>query len=745
MNECVVESMTNGCAGRIAILRDRALAGQWGETGDRRAIYEATCQAYVREPRRVQLARVLEAVCDQQPIHLAPDELIIGKRTVFGYPEHEQAIAAGSAEPGYMIADYGRVLAEGFSGLIAACERRLATLDEANPDDLPALDTLRAMAISCQTVITLAERHAARAGELAATESDPVRRAELTELARICRKVPAQPAETFHEAVQALWLTHLGVYLECEDIAFSFGRMDQYLYPYYRAGLEAGSCTRAQAWELVACLWIKIYENVHGALGHVQTVTVGGITPDGADGVNDLTWIIQEVTRELGNIGPSVASRVHPDNPDEYLDYILETMHRGRYMPQVYNDEQMVPALVSHGVALEDARDYGLIGCHEPTICGRGYFRSASWAGYVCFPDWLEWALGNGRKLDADDLAALQRWRAGNLPGFEAPPEDGVMGLPTGAAASLQTFDDLWEALVAQMRADVRRHVIRANRGEVVKWTMMPRPLMSALTRDCIEQGRDFTEGGARYNMSGFEAFGIGTCVDSLCALRQFVYETGELTLGQFADILRDNWAGHDDLRRRVRLESPHWGNDDDRADELGVRLVKTLEEELTHYRNIRGGPFLLGLWSFWMHVGHGKFVAASADGRRHGETMGHSMDPTPGCGLAGPTAAIRSAAKLDTAKLANGGSLLLEFQPKLLGDEEGVRAVRALVRTYFHLGGIQLQLSAVTLEKLQAAVEHPEQYADLVVRVAGYSDYFVRQDAERQAYILEREKFAQM
>jgi pyruvate formate-lyase/glycerol dehydratase family glycyl radical enzyme len=704
---------------RIESLRDRALNEEWGEMADRAAMVEAVFEANRREPRKLQIARALEAVCEQMPVRIAEDELIIGKRTVRGYPEHDEAVAAGSAEPGYMIADYPRAINEGFVAIVEDLGRRLGDYDEAHPAHIEHIDSLRAMIVCCEAVLRLAERHAEAAEELAADCGNEERKRELVELARICRKVPAYPAESFHEAVQSFWLTHLGVYLECESVAFSLGRMDQYLYPFYEADVEAGRISREGALELIECLWVKIYENVHGQIGHVQTLTVGGITLDGQDGVNELTYVMQQASRELQNVGPSVASRIYSGTPDEYLRYILETLHMGRYMPQVYNDEQMVPALMSKGVPLEDAREYGLIGCHEPTICGKGYFRSASWPGYVCFEEWLELALGNGRTLDTGEKRGPQ----------------------TGEPEQLGSFSDLYDAFVMQMAHGVRRSVTTASRGEVVKRTMTPRPMMSALTRGCAEKAMDFTEGGALYNMSGFQAFGIGTCADSLAAIRKLVFEEAQLSLGEFVEILRNNWESHEELRMRVKRSALHFGNDLDEVDTLAARIVKSLEEQIGKYRNIRGGPFILGLWSFWQHVYRGQETAASADGRKHGEMLSHSMGPTAGTALGGPTAAIRSSAKIDTSGLANGGSLMLEFQPRVLGSAAGIAGVISLIRTYFMLGRIQLQLSAVTAEEVQAAVADPDSYRHLVVRVAGYCDYFTRQAPERQAFIIAREK----
>jgi formate C-acetyltransferase len=728
--------MTFSLSPRVQRLRERALSHQWPPSADRGRMVKEVFEATADLPRKLQIAHALHAVVEQMPVQIAEDELILGTRTVAGYPEHLEAIDAGSAEPGYMIADYPRALNEGFLAIIDDLERRLPDADKRQET------TLQSMIIACDAAIRLAERHAREAEALAAQTPDPERQAELLELGRICRKVPALPAETFHEALQSLWLTHLAIYLECESVAFSLGRMDQYLYPFYRADIEAGRLDDDRARELLGCLWVKFYENVHGGIGHVQTVTVGGSIPaarggrrhadDRADAINNLSLLIEQVTRELSNVGPSVATRVHRETPDDYLRCVLETMRLGSYMPQLYNDEQMIPALMTKGIPFEDACEYGLIGCHEPTICGKGYFRSASWPGYVCFQDWLESALGNGYSLSRTSPRPTEE---------EGPPS----GPQTGDPATLTSFEKLWDAFLAQMRHQVAERVDEANRGEEIKARLNPRPMMSALIDGCIERGADFTEGGARYNLSGFQAFGLGTCVDSLCAIRRVVYEVEELTLPELVAILRSNWQGEEKLRVRVQRLAPHWGNGDPRADDLGVKMVKALEEEIARYRNIRGGRFALGLWSFWNHVSHGKSVAASADGRRHGEMLSHSMDPAAGRGLGGPTAAIKSAASIDTSGLANGGSLLLEFQPRLLADEAGERGVLGLIRTYFSLGGIQLQLSAVTPEQLEAAVREPDQHRDLLVRVAGYCDYFVRQDKDRQQYILAREKYGEL
>ncbi|MFH1007463.1 MAG: pyruvate formate lyase family protein [Candidatus Latescibacterota bacterium] len=709
---------------RVGRLLKRAWEGDFCPRTEERAEWSRDVLHENRTlPRKLQIALLLEAVCERVPVHIAPDELVIGCRTVSGWPEIDEAIDHGSAEPGYMIADYATVVNLGILSIIERCEKGLAELDEARPNQAEQVITLRSMIIACRATIRLAERYADECLHMAARESSPTRRAELEELARICRKVPAHPAETLQEAIQSVWLTHIAVYLECDNCGFALGRLDQYLNPFYVADLEAGRTDANGAQELMECLWIKIYENVRGDIMHAQTVTVGGLTPDGRDGVNQMSWIILRAVRDMATVGPSVAIRVHQRMPKDVIAYVLQTMCLGSYMPQFYNDEQMVSALSSYGIPPEDARDYGIIGCHEPTICGKAYSRPASWPGYFCIPMCLELALGNGCTLDT---------------GKQSGPQ-------TGDPVLWERFEDLWKAFHGQLRHMVREKVIASNRGEVVKRQMMPRPLMSALIGGCIEKGLDFTEGGALYNSSGFQGFGIGTCADSLAVLRKLCFEDRELPVRALIEILKRNWDGQEELRLRIKKTFPHYGNDDDTVDELAVSMIRLLQAELDRYTNIRGGPFILGLWSFTSHVWSGKEMAASADGRRRGEALSHSMGPMQGCGMAGPTAVLRSASKIDTSRMANGGSLLLEFQSSLLRSQDSLDTIRSLIQTYFTMGGIQVQLSAVSPEMLEAAMKEPEKYQHLVVRVAGYCDFFVRLSKfpELQSFIIAREKYA--
>ncbi|MHB9133144.1 MAG: pyruvate formate lyase family protein [Armatimonadota bacterium] len=716
---------------RIERLRARSWAGEFGPHSQQRAEIAlrvfAECQTpgcpiyteFRVPPRVLQIAQVLEAVLAAVPAFVAEDELLVGRRLAFGYPEHDEAINQGAAEPGYMIAGYDVALSRGLTAIIQVAETHLAALDAADPAQMPRTHFLRAAILSLRAAIRYAERHAEEAERQAAGDVSPARRAELLEIARICRKVPAQPATTFYEALQSLWLTHLAIYFECENVAFSFGRIDQYLWPYLEADLAAGRLDMDGARELLANFWVKVYDNVFGNIGHVQTVTIGGRRPDGEDGTNPLTYLCIEVTRLLSNVGPSVAFRRWAGSPPEYRRDILALMRDGRYMPQIYNDDVLCAAYEALGVPPEDANQYGIIGCHEPSLCGLGYHRPASWPGYVCCPDWVEWALNRGRFV----LSGEQR------------------GFDTGDPADFATFDDLLNAVKQQLAYNIRQEVLNANQGEVVKRQLVPRPFLSSLLADCLERGMDFTEGGTRYNFSGFQAFSIGTTVDALAAIRQVVYEEQRLTLPELIDILQKNFDGHEELRQYLRTQCPKYGRDDERVDALAVDLITRYADEVARYTNARGGPFIPALWGFWAHVGNGKLLGASADGRLAREALSHSTDPVPGMAQDGPTAVIRSATKLPWHRMANGGTLLLEFQSQLLYTEDGLSGIDALNEGYFALGGIQLQLSAVTLEQLLAAQQAPERFQHLVVRVAGYCDYFVRQSAEQQEYIIQREK----
>lgn len=694
-------------------LLSRDLLKEWpAARGD---LARAALAASMGQPQPLRIATVLDRVFREVPVVIRPDELLVGCRGAVGYPEIDDAIAHGSAEYPYMIADFETLLTQGVNGVQARAEARLRGLDEADPAQMEAVHFLKAVVTACAAVVAWAERYAAEAERQAQAESDPARRAELLAIAARCRRVPASPPESFADAVQSVWFLYVALYLE--TLAMScLGRLDQYLLPFYRRDLAAGRITREQAGEWLCCLWLKLYENVQGVIGsHAQTVTLGGLLPDGSSGVNELSFLCLDVAESVGNAGAQIAIRWFDGEDAALVAGAFRLVEKRVVMPQLFNDHTYLAALARLGVPFADAATYALFGCHEPVISGMGYQRPASWPGYVSFYDWLEQALG--------------------LESFGSPPQLRVVAPPPA------TVEELWTRWEERLGAGIRAAVIRANFGDQIKREMLPRPLMSAFLRDCIDRGADLTAGGARYNMTGFQGCALATAVDAFLAVRDLVFERREVSMPELIAALQADFAGHDNLLRRLLHEPPKYGTDNDAADAVATRIVAAFCREIETHRNARGGRFTSGLWSFLQNVHFGKRTAASPDGRRAGQPISHSMDPVSGQAVRGPTAVLKSAAKLAQDRLANGGSLLLEFAPSVMADPGTRATAQALCESYFRMGGIQLQLSSSSVAQLRAAQRDPEHHRDLVVRVAGYSDFFTRLTPDLQEYIIRREK----
>ncbi len=696
---------------RVARLRECALGRDLVRAMPdvRHTLAQDALAATAGQPQALRIAAVLEAVFAGVPTPIAADELLVGCRGASGYPEVDDAVAQGSAEHPYLIADFPAVLTHGLRGLQAQAEARLATVD-----DTEGAAFLTAAARACNAVCAWAERYADEA-ECQAQTADAERARELREIAARCRRVPAGPATTFRDALQAVWFTYVALYLET-PAASCLGRLDQYLYPYYARDVAAGTLTREEAHELLCCLWVKLYENVLGQMGsHAQTITLGGTTRDGASGVNALSTLCLDVAASMGNLGAQIAIRWHPAQDPAFLAGAFALMARGAIMPQMFNEVTYITALTALGVPREDAAEFALFGCHEPTIAGMGYQRPASWPGYVSFYDWLEEALG------------LR--------------SEGVPPRVTAIADPPASTDALWARWEGAMRRGVARAVATANMGDVVKRALLPRPLMSVLLRDCLANAADLTAGGARYNMTGFQGCALATAVDAFLAVQTLVFDEGRISMAELRAALAANFTGFTALHGLLQTQPPKYGTDNPTADSVAVRMVDAFCDAVAEHQNARGGRFTPGMWSFVQNVEIGRRTGASPDGRQAGAPISHSMDPSTGQATHGPTAVLRSAARLPQQRFANGGSLLLEFAPEIIADDVTRQAAQALCEGYFTLGGIELQLSTADVARLEAAQAHPERYADLSVRVAGYSNFFVRLTPELQAYVMAREK----
>ena len=569
------------------------------------------------------------------------------------------------------------------------------------------------MRIALEGLAVYASRLADEAERKARTEADPARREELAEMARVLRKVPAGPAQTFREALQSLWLTHLAVLLESLNSAISFGRMDQYLYPYYRKDIEEGRLTREEARELLASFAAKAVEHVfllserisqyHGGYLVVQALIVGGMDREGNDATNDLTHLFLEVMEDYGLRDPNFQVRVHAGSPPDYLRRVAEVARRGNGMPALFFDEAIVSALAAKGYPVEEARDYGVVGCVELSLPGKSFFSTD--AGLFNLPLCLELALNRGRRFG-------HRWR---------------MGAATPDPASFKDMDQVLEAFEAQVGLMVERMIGDFGYIEKGNRDYHPTPYSSMLVEGCIESGRDLTEGGALYNSSGIQGVGVADVADSLAALDEVVFRKNSYKMSEVVEALRADFQG-DPAYDRIRAElrrAPKFGNDNPLPDGYADLVVSIFDRALSRYRNTRGGPYVPGFYSVTCHVAFGRRVGALPSGRRAGETLASSLGPANGCDSKGPTAVLCSVAGLDHDRMPNGYALNLRFDPVNLAGEEGLGKMVALIEAFDAQGGMELQFNVVDPETLADARRHPGKYPGLVVRVAGYCAYF--------------------
>lgn len=624
---------------------------------------------------------------------------------------------------GHITVDYRRVLEKGFLGLKADVEAELARVDYEAAGCLNKIHLLRAMAICCDAAICFAERYAAEARRLAATERDPVRQAELIRIAEICHRVPAHPARTFHEALQSFYFVHLMLNLETNGYAIGPGRFDQYLYPYYRADVEANRLTREEAFELLACLWIKLNEltvvkeggtaKASTTYNDFQNLNLAGQTADGRDATNELSYLCLDVTSALRLPQPQISVLISEKTPDRFVLRACEVVSQGFGMPALFNDDEKVQALLDKGKTLEDARLGGINGCVELVVPGKDMMASS---GYFNLPKCLELALNDGIN----------------------PLTGSRLGPATGSPSELAEFEDLMEAFRQQVDSGLRLKMTYDAIARQAYAEFCPVPFTSLLMDDCLTSGRDYHDGGAHYNLPLVCGVGTGTMADSLAAIKQAVYDDGCLSLAELVEALNANFQGHERLRQMLLNRTPKWGNGDDRADSLAHDVVNLFIEEVGKHHNEQGVPYAANMIPTTTHIWFGDLTGATPDGRLARAPLSEGISPVQGMDRNGPTAVVRSMARLDHARCC-GTLLNMKFHPSALSGEEGLVKFAQLVRTYFKLGGHHMQFNVLSAETLRAAQERPEEYGDVIVRVAGYSDYFVRLSRDLQDEIISR------
>ncbi len=620
----------------------------------------------------------------------------------------------------------GKMYHIGLLDLKERIQKKIDSLDFIyDPEATDKQQELEAMAISCDAAILFAERHAELAESMAAEETDPQRKKELEKIADVCRWVPAHAPRDLWEAIQMYWFVHLGTVTELNGWdSMNPGHIDQHLFPFYQKGIEEGTLTRDQAKELISCLWIKFNNQPappkvgvtaleSGTYNDFTNINIGGVDRNGNSAANEISYIILEIQEELHELQPGLSIHIAENTPDDFLLAGIKVIRQGHGYPSVFNPDTYVKEMTRAGKTLEDAREGGCSGCIEVGAFGKEAYLLT---GYLNTPKILEITLHNG--ID---------------------PETGKrLGLETGDPRTFKTFEELYDAWHKQMIYFVNLKLSVNNYIERMFSLYAPATFLSLFIDDCIEKGKDYYSGGARYNTTYIQCTGLGTITDCFTTLKKHVFEDKRYTMDEILEACEKNWNGVEVMRQYIRNHTPFFGNDDKYADDIAVRVYDDLVKAIEGRPNTRGGQTHLNMLSTTCHNYFGSVCGATPNGRFAHFAISDGTSPAHGSDSHGPTAVIKSLGKLDQTK--SGGTLLnVRFVPNLLKREEDMRKLGQLIRTYFKFGGHHIQFNIVDTATLLDAQKHPDQYRDLLVRVAGYSDYFNDMTEQLQNEIIAR------
>ncbi|OQB24420.1 MAG: Benzylsuccinate synthase alpha subunit [Firmicutes bacterium ADurb.Bin182] len=627
--------------------------------------------------------------------------------------------------PGHTVGG-GVFYKKGFLQLKDEIQSEIAALDFlSDRDALTKREQLKAMAIACDAIMLYAKRNHDFALDKAREEPDPARKAELLKIAENCAVVPANAPKNFWQALQMYWFVHIGVTTELNPWdAFSPGRLDQHIYPFYKADVQSGELDEEKALELLECLWVKFNNQpappkVGITLKESSTYTdfaninTGGISPDGSDGVNDVSYLILRCMDEMKLLQPSSNVQISRKNPQKFLLEACKIARKGWGQPAFYNTEAIVSELLNAGKTIEDARKGGSSGCVETGCFGNEAYILT---GYFNIPKVLEITLNNG----FDPISSQQ------------------LGPKTGRAEDFKSYGELMEAFKTQMNhfLDIKirgNHIIEKLYAE-----NMPVPFLSCVVNDCIKKGKDYNAGGARYNTNYIQGVGIGTVTDSLSAIKFNVFDNKNFSMNELTDALKRDFEGCERIYRLVTDRTPKYGNDDDYADEIMKSVFRIFRDSVTGRPNIKGGSYRIDMLPTTCHVYFGEVLGASANGRKKGKPVSEGISPDKGADRKGPTAVLKSCSKMD--HLSTGGTLLNQkFTPSVVEGETGLLQLANLIRAYFNMDGHHIQFNVVDRQTLIDAQNDPEGTKDLIVRVAGYSDYFHNLSRTLQDEIIER------
>ena len=619
-----------------------------------------------------------------------------------------------------------QVFTTGYLDYKEKIKKTMDALDWMNdPEASDKMEELKAMDICCDAVIILGERYHEMAVEKAAAETDPKRKAELEQIAKNLEVVPAHKPQTFWQAIQLYWFTHLAVTTELNPWdAFSPGRLDQHLNPYYEADVEAGILDDEHALELLECLWVKFYNQpapvkVGITLKESATYTdfaninTGGVTPEGKNGVNNVSYLILDCMDEMKLVQPNSNVTISKKTPQKFLKRACEISRKGWGQPAFYNTEAQITELINAGKSLEDARRGGSSGCVETGAWGSEAYILT---GYMNIPKIFQLTLFNG----FDEYSGKQ------------------LGLQLGYAKDFKTFDELWAAFKKQLKHFVDIKIRGNNVIERLYAEEMPAPCLSVVTNDCISNAKDYNAGGARYNTNYIQGVGIGTVTDCVASVKYNVYDEKNFTMEELIDAMEHDFEGYDYIYSLVHDKTPKYGNDDDYADDLMREIFDLYHDTIVGRPNMKGGKYGIDMLPTTCHVYFGDVILATPNGRKAHKPVSEGISPEKSADTNGPTAVIKSCAKMD--HLATAGTLLNQkFTPNVVAGEAGLNNMASLVRSYFAMDGHHIQFNVVDRQTLIEAQKHPEDHKDLIVRVAGYSDFFRNLDKPLQDEIIER------
>lgn len=627
--------------------------------------------------------------------------------------------------PGHTTLD-GKFYSKGMEDFKQEIATSIASLDFKNdPEATQKREQLKAMNIACDAIVIFAERHADLALKMARAESDPVRQKELERIAANCLHVPRHAPRDFWEALQMYWFMHLGTIMELNGWdAMNPGHLDRYFYPFYAQELEKGTITRQWAKELLSAFWIKF--NNHpatpkvgvtaaesGTYNDFTNINLGGLLPDGSDSVNEISYMMLEVMDEIHLLQPQANIQLSRKTPDRFLKAAARVIRKGYGYPSIFNADTVIEEMIRAGKSVEDAREGGTSGCVETGAFGKEAYILT---GYLNTPKILELALNNG----VDPISGKK------------------IGIETGNPQLFKSFDDLYAAFEKQLHHIVEIKIKGNQFIERMYAENAPAVFLSVLVDDCIKKGKDYNDGGPRYNTNYIQCVGIGTITDSLSAIKKHVFEEQTFHMNEVIEALGNNFEGNEAMRLTFANKTSRWGNDDDYADALMKKVFNSLYNEIDGRPNTKGGVYHIDMLPTTCHIYFGSITGATPDGRLAGLPLSEGISPVQGADRNGPTAVIKSCGKMD--HIRTGGTLLnMKFMPKVLEGENGLDKFAKFIRTYFRYDAHHIQFNIVDSNTLRDAQAHPENYRDLIVRVAGYSDYFCDIGKDLQEEIISR------